>query len=132
MSHSFDVIISNHNIEHCNNPNGTFSAMIDRLVSGGQLFIATPSIRSIDFPSRNGTLNFYDDKTHIKPIDLMNLFRAESHRIQCTYYSESSQPLFWRTIGWFNEFFSVRKNKTMLGTWDYYGFEQIIWIKKVI
>jgi 2-polyprenyl-3-methyl-5-hydroxy-6-metoxy-1,4-benzoquinol methylase len=130
MKESFDVVISNHNIEHCNNPSDTFRTMIDKLVNGGQLFIATPSIRSINFPSRDGTLNFYDDKTHIKPIDLMKLFRSESHRIQCIYYTESSRPFFWRIVGWFNEYFSDIKNKTMLGTWDYYGFEQIIWIKK--
>lgn len=128
---NFDLVISNHNIEHCNNPRGTFSAMIDRLVTGGNLFIATPSTRSVNFPSREGTLNFYDDTTHKSPINLMDLFQSESHRIECIYYSDSYRPAFWALIGWFNEYFSKKRNKNMLGTWDYFGFEQIIWIKKI-
>jgi len=131
INEDFDVVISNHNIEHCNNPNATFSAMINRLAVGGRLFIATPSTRSVNFPSREGTLNFYDDSTHKKPIDLLELFQSESHRIECTYYSQSYRPFFWTMVGWVNEYFSKKKKKTMLGTWDYFGFEQIIWIKKL-
>ena len=131
IKENFDKIISNHNIEHCNNPRGTFSAMIDRLAVGGDLFIATPSIRSVNFPSRKGTLNFYDDSTHKSPIDLMEMFQSESHRIECIYYSDSYRPFFWALVGFINEYFSKKKNKNMLGTWDYFGFEQIIWIKKV-
>jgi len=130
LSENFDVIISNHNIEHCNNPGDTFRAMIDRLALGGNLFIATPSTHSVNFPTRGGTLNFYDDSTHKCPIDLMDLFQSESNRIECIYYSHSYQPFFWALIGWANEYFSKKRNKNMLGTWDYFGFEQIIWIKK--
>ena len=56
IKEDFDIVISNHNIEHCNNPQSTFSAMIDRLAVGGRLFIATPSTLSVNFPSRGGTL----------------------------------------------------------------------------
>lgn len=130
LKENFDMVISNHNIEHCNNPSGTFSAMIDGLAVGGDLFIATPSMRSVNFPSRGGTLNFYDDSTHKSPIDLMEMFQSESHRIECIYYSHSYQPFFWALVGMVNEYISKKKNENMLGTWDYFGFEQIIWIKK--
>lgn len=128
---NFEVIISNHNIEHCNNPSATFRAMIDKLAIGGNLFIATPSARSVNFPSRGGTLNFYDDSTHKSPVDLMDLFNSEIGRLECIYYSHSYRPFFWALVGWINEYFSKKRNKNMLGTWDYFGFEQIIWIKKV-
>jgi len=130
IKENFDIVISNHNIEHCNNPNSTFSAMVDKLEVGGMLFIATPSTRSIGFPTRVGTLNFYDDNTHKKPINLMELFQSESHRIECTFYSQSYRPFFWASVGLINEYFSKKRKKTLLGTWDYYGFEQIIWLKK--
>ena len=44
------------------------------LKKGGIIYLVTPSEKSIDFPSREGTLNYYDDKTHkYKPINLTGL-----------------------------------------------------------
>ena len=79
----FDVVISNHNIEHCEDPQSTFRAMVDRTAPGGHLFIATPSLASVDFPIRGGGLNFFDDATHQRPVELMELFSSESHRLEC-------------------------------------------------
>jgi SAM-dependent methyltransferase len=126
----FDIVISNHNIEHCNDPQSTFRAMVDRTAPGGHLFIATPSLNSVDFPSRGGGLNFYDDPTHRHPVDLMKLFKPESHRLECNFYAESSKPIAWYFIGLAQELFSRRIDRILLGTWDYYGFEQIIWLQK--
>ena len=130
IEENFDIIISNHNIEHCNNPESTFSAMVDRATLGGHLYIATPSVRSVNFPSRGGGLNFYDDDTHRYPVDMMKLFNSESDRLECVFYSKSCRPIFWSFFGWVVEFISKKKGKIMLGTWDYYGFEQVMWIKK--
>ena len=126
----FDVVISNHNIEHCNDAQSTFTAMVDRTAPGGHLFFATPSLNSVDFPSRGGGLNFYDDPTHVSPVDLCKLFESESHRLECRYYEKSAKPFVWWVIGWAQEYISKRKNQIRLGTWDYHGFEQIMWIKK--
>ena len=127
----FDIVISNHNIEHCENPEKTFSAMVDKTKVGGMLFFATPSLNSVEFPSRGGGLNFYDDPTHVFPVDLYKLFESESHRLECTYYEKSAKPFIWWFLGWVQEYISKRKNWIRLGTWDYHGFEQIMWIKKV-
>ena len=81
----FHIVISNHNIEHCEDPQSTFTAMVERTKAGGSLFITTPSLSSVDFPSRGGGLNFYDDPTHVSPVDLLKLFESESHRLECTY-----------------------------------------------
>jgi SAM-dependent methyltransferase len=131
MNVNFDLIISNHNIEHCNNPVKTFNAMVDRLAPGGSIFIATPSMKSINFPKRSGTLNFFDDNTHNNPVDAKKLISSMSNQIECEFYSESYQPFFWRIIGFINELSSKKKKKVLLGTWDYYGFEQILWFKKI-
>ena len=127
----FDIVISNHNIEHFEDPEGTFSAMVDKTKVGGSLFFATPSLDSVDFPSRGGGLNFYDDPTHFSPLDLYKLFESESHRLKCTYYKKSAKPFIWWFLGWAQEYISKKKNWIRLGTWDYYGFEQIMWIEKV-
>jgi SAM-dependent methyltransferase len=127
----FDIIISNHNIEHCHKPDKTFAAMIERLAPGGYMFVAKPSLNTIKYPSREGTLNFYDDDTHNQPIDLCNLIAPHANNIQCIYYNHSYRPFFWRLVGFANEFRSRLKSKVMLGTWDYYGFEQIAWLQKL-
>lgn len=122
--------MSNHNIEHCNDPTGTFKVMIDRLAPAGSLFVATPAALSTNFPSRSGVLNFFDDPTHKYPVDLLSLFESESHRCDCEFFSSSYKPLFWRAVGLANEPISRLQGRTKLGTWDFYGFEQIIWIRK--
>jgi len=126
----FDVVISNHNIEHCDDPEGTFRAMVNRTALGGHLFIATPSLNSVDFPSRGGGLNFHDDPTHRHPVDLMKLFESESDRLECTYHVESSKPIAWYVIGWAQELASRRLDKILMGTYEYHGFEQIMWISR--
>ena len=126
----FNYITSNHNIEHCNKPERVFDAMIEKLLPGGMLFIASPSLSSTEFPSRMGTLNFFDDSTHKLPVDLLNLYEKRASILELVFYSKQYKPLFWRIIGFLNENAS-RKNKTVkIGTWDYYGFEQIMWVKK--
>ena len=127
----FDIVISNHNIEHCNDPKKVFTAIVERTKIGGNIFIATPSMSSVNFPSRGGGLNFYDDSTHVSPVNLEKLFHTESNRLECTYYKKSSKPFIWWFFGFAQEYISRKKNYIMLGTWDYYGFEQIMWIKKV-
>lgn len=132
IGESFDVVISNHNIEHCDDPTATFAAMVEKTAVGGYLFIATPSLRSIDFPSRGGNLNFYDDPTHQdKPVDLMELLASKRNKLECIFYTPSSKPLIWFLIGFVQEFRSKRIGRILLGTWDYYGFEQIMWLRKV-
>ena len=116
IQEDFDVIISNHNIEHCIDPESTFRAMVDRTALGGHLFIATLSLASANFPSRGGNLNFYDDPTHQQnPVDLMELFRSESHRLECDFYSESSKPIIWYLIGAVQELVSRKKDWILLG-----------------
>lgn len=126
----FDITLSSHNLEHCNDPQSTFRAMVDRTAPGGHLFVATPSLASVNFPSRGGGLNFFDDPTHRHPVDLMKLFGSESHRLECNFYAESSKPIAWYFIGLAQELFSRRIDRILLGTWDYYGFEQIMWLRR--
>ena len=60
----------------------------------------------------------------------MELFKPESHRLECNFYSESAKPIIWYLIGGVQELVSRKIDRIFLGTWDYYGFEQIMWIKK--
>ncbi len=126
----FDIILINHNIEHCEDPEAVFSLAISVLKTNGYIFIATPSHLTENFPKRKGTLNFYDDVTHIKPVSLMKLFNKESEGLKLIYFSESYKPIFWFCIGLLVEVFSKSMRRKLIGTWDYWGFESILWVQK--
>ena len=127
----YDAIISNHNLEHCNNPAAVLEAMIKVLRVGGVIFIATPSKKSLNFPSRIGTLNFNDDVTHREPISL-DFIKLKMISLDMKIYKlcDGYQPTAWRIIGFLMEPISFLKRKVLLGTWDYWGFELILWVKK--
>lgn len=126
----FDAVISAHNIEHCNAPFDTLGAMCTKVKRGGWLFMAFPSERSVDFPSRKGTLNFYDDKSHIYLPEfdkIVNVIKEAGFEV--VYKSPSYRPLGMRLIGMIKDYFVA--DHVSQSTWAYYGFEAIIWAKKI-
>jgi SAM-dependent methyltransferase len=62
----FDVIILSHVLEHLYNGELVLSILIEKLKNGGYIYIEYPGVRSTRLPSMKGTLNFYDDKTHVR------------------------------------------------------------------
>lgn len=126
----YDAVISAHNIEHCNAPYETLYAMCTKVKKGGLLFMAFPSERSVSFPSRRGTLNFYDDKTHIYLPEfekIVNIVQESGFKI--VFKSSSYRPLGMRLIGMIVDCFV--KSHTTRFTWAHYGFEAIIRAKKI-
>lgn len=133
MEGQFDVVISAHNLEHCNQREATLSAMLKALRPQGRLYLAFPSEKSVDFPSRGGTLNYYDDKTHLSTPPLF--YKQIIETLKCNgmkilYSTPTHRPLIPRLIGFIKEPFSRRNNKTDYFTWCYYGFQTVIWAEK--
>lgn len=64
--HFFDVIIMSHIIEHLYNGNLVIEKLLPKLKKNGSIYIEYPSKRSTKLPSMKGTLNFYDDPTHVR------------------------------------------------------------------
>jgi SAM-dependent methyltransferase len=62
---SFDCVILSHVIEHLHNSEEVIRNLLRKLRSGGVLYIEFPSPHSVNLPSMWGTLNFYDDPTHV-------------------------------------------------------------------
>lgn len=125
---SVDVVISSHNIEHCNEPQKVLENMILSLKNEGNIYLAFPSEKSVNFPSRKGALNFYDDKTHSwcpKWDDIMKTLKKNN--IQITYACKNNRPLLLKIVGRMNEGKSKKENRILKRTWEYYGFESIIW-----
>ena len=129
----FDAVISNHNLEHCEDRESTLEAMLSSLRIGGKLFLAFPCQESINFPSRRGTLNYYDDSTHKyePPIFDLTLSLVRINGFEVVYSARNYSPLILRIVGLLLEPFSKYTNKVLLGTWEFYGFESIIIARRI-
>lgn len=63
---SFDVILFSHCIEHLPNGLDVLAELCHKLAPRGRIYIEFPSERSLRLPRMKGTLNFYDDPTHVR------------------------------------------------------------------
>ncbi len=62
----FDVIVMSHIIEHLTNGDKVIEGLSSKLKNGGYIYIEYPGLQSTKLPSMKRTLNFYDDKTHVR------------------------------------------------------------------
>lgn len=128
---SFDAVISNHNLEHCLEPERVLVSMLRSVRKNGLVYFAFPCAESIHFPRRTGTLNFYDDATHVYVPDyekVVRLFRE--YNFEILFARRRYRP--WRRflIGIACEPMSALQKKVMRGTWELYGFESVLWARK--
>jgi SAM-dependent methyltransferase len=124
----FDAVVSSHNLEHCAQPDEVVTAMALALRPGGRIFLAFPAAATVNLPSRLGTLNFFDDTTHIRPPDfqaVLDLLKAEGVAID--FAAERCRAPVMTLVGLINEPMSRFRKKVMRGTWALYGFETVIW-----
>ena len=132
MEHQFDAVISSHNLEHCNDSISTLVSMLKVLKPGGFCYLAFPSEATVSFPSRKGTLNFFDDETHSEsPPDLETVLQIVADcNCDVEVLKRRHRPIGLFFLGLFLEPFSILFKKVMLGTWSLYGFETVVWICK--
>jgi SAM-dependent methyltransferase len=124
----FDAVVSSHNLEHCHDPDGVVTAMTRALRPGGRIYLAFPSAATLNMPSREGTLNFWDDDTHVRPPDyqrVLDLLAAEDVTID--FSAKRYRPPARLAVGVLTEPISRVRKKVMPGTWALYGFETVIW-----
>ncbi len=131
MKGRFNAIVSAHNIEHCLEPDRTLRAMVDALREGGRLFMSFPCEESIKFPHRGGTLNFFDDPTHLQ-VPNFNTVRSiiSEAGLIVDVAIRRYRPLVRVLEGLRNEYRSIIQKQVMKGTWALYGFESIIWARR--
>ena len=129
---TFDGIISNHNIEHCNKPKETIEVICSKLKPGGRLHLAFPSEESVNFPSREGTLNFYDDPTHIWLPNYKKMIQLlKKNGMKIIFARKQYKPLYIWLWGGITERKSRKLGKVLRGTWAWWGFETVIWAEKL-
>jgi len=128
-----DAIICAHNLEHCNDFRAVIRAMASVLDKNGALFLSYPCVNSICFPSRKGTLNFYDDPTHVNLIDTKEVVKIlEGNGISVERLIYRYRPIVPFVIGLLFEpvAFLLKRNGPFGSTWALYGFETIVIGKK--
>jgi SAM-dependent methyltransferase len=134
MPESFDAVISSHNLEHCNDREKTLEAMIKALKPNGYMYLSFPTEDSINFPGpRKGTLNYYDDKTHkdLPPNFDKIITTLKQNNMEILFANKSYKPFFFYIIGFLFEWKSKKDKEVNWATWAYWGFETIIWAKKM-
>ena len=129
----FDCILFSHVIEHLENGREVIAALLHKLVKGGIIYIEFPSPKSVNFPSMKGTLNFYDDPTHIKIYQLeeiSTLFSVEEFDIIKAGTRRSLKRILFLPV---YALVSLVVNGYIGGSvcWDIYGFaDHLIAVKK--
>jgi SAM-dependent methyltransferase len=127
MAGKVDGIISAHNIEHCYEPERALEAMLNALRPGGRLYMTFPSEESVHYPSRTGSLNFYDDPTHSNVPNWKNILQnIRQEGFEITFAQKRFRPLPLWVVGLLIEPISRARHKVMPGTWALYGFESKI------
>jgi ubiquinone/menaquinone biosynthesis C-methylase UbiE len=133
LGNRFDAVVSSHNLEHCDNRNQCLDSIMKVVVKGGSVYLSFPSEKSIGFPRRSGTLNYYDDDTHQdSPPDFEAILEElKNNNFNVTFSAKYYKPFILRFIGFIMEPISMVTKRISIGTWDYYGFESIIHATKV-
>jgi SAM-dependent methyltransferase len=131
MYSQFDIVVSSHNLEHCDDPGRTLVAMLRAVRPNGRIFLSFPSEASVNFPRRGGTLNFYDDPTHKQiPIFVDVCSEITRNGFSLDVVKRRYRPLVRLITGLLAEPRSYWRNEIQAGTWALYGFETIIWASR--
>jgi len=127
-----DAIICSHVVEHVEDPNALIKALLSKIKSSGSLYLSYPTKRSVNFPRRKGTLNFYDDPTHRNVIDGNEVLKSIDLNLYEVKYKISNRPVILALIGLILEPVSAlfRRLAPFGATWALYGFEDVFIIRK--
>jgi SAM-dependent methyltransferase len=128
----FDVLWMVHVIEHLENGPEVLAALLPKLKKGGYFYIEYPGPRSTKLPSMYGTLNFYDDPTHVRlysVAELSSVFKNNGcvvlqggTRRNWVYIMATPARVLQKII-------SRKKIEGNL-FWDLLGFAEYLWVKK--
>ncbi len=122
----FDLVVAAHVIEHLRNGIEVAAALGEKLRPGGVLYLAYPRAESVDFPHRSGSLNFFDDPTHVTVIRtdaLRAALETAGLRIELSGVHRSARSLGLMLV-------KVAASPLLGGVsgpmlWPLYGFEEL-------
>ena len=129
----FDFIRMTHIIEHLLNGTEVIKDLLPKLKRGGYIYIEYPGDKSTRLPSMNGTLNFYDDPTHVRLYsirELTDLLKQNNCAIRASGTRRNWVFLLatpFRVIG--NLIMGKKPRANMF--WDLLGFAEFVYAQKI-
>ena len=129
----FDVVVFSHVLEHLPNALDVLGDLLSKVKPGGLVYVEYPRFKSISFPRMRGTLNFFDDPTHVYLHDRRETFnRLLKH--DCVPCSWGLCRNYLRIALLPFTLFRRLKNQGHLegsDLWDVFGFAEYIAAKKM-
>ena len=128
----FDGIWIVHVIEHLPNGEQVLEGLMTKLKPGGFMYVEYPGSKSTRLPKMHGTLNFYDDPTHVRiytVADLSALFKKNGFTLLSSGTRRNWYFIFatpFRVVGhWL-------RGKKLIGNifWDLLGFAEFLYVRK--
>lgn len=133
----FDIIVVSHVIEHLTNSLDVLGRLCAKLKPGGHIYVEFPSVRALNLPEAKHTLNFSDDRTHVRVYDVRevaNVMFANGLRVV-----RGGRRREWLrvllSVGTFpmQVLTYVREGKLHgTGLWDLLGFADFVYARKPI
>lgn len=128
----FDYINMAHIIEHLHNGDKVLELMAEKMKKGAHIYIEYPGIKSTKLPSMYGTLNFYDDTTHVRVYNHRELkefleqhgFTVLSSGMRRSWFYVALTPV--RALGFLVKGEKVHGNVF----WDLLGFAEYVYAVK--
>ena len=128
----YDMIVMSHVIEHLHNGDNVIEGLISKLKKGGIIYLEFPSERSVNFPSKRETLNFYDDPTHCRLFSVKEVsdLLVKNH-LHILSAGTRRQWINILLMPFKIVFQSLTKGYVRGGVyWDYYGFADYVCAKR--
>ena len=129
----FDVVVFSHVIEHLVNGADVLGILADKVKPGGKIYVEFPSVRSLTLPSMRGTLNFYDDSTHVKVYELRDIEKILIGKRFEIVKARPRRDLLRILLTPLAVFYSLAKFGRVKAAvfWDLTGFADFVYAKKV-
>lgn len=130
--HYFDGIWMAHVIEHLPNGDLVVSKLIRKLKPGGYFYIEYPGRKSTRLPSMYGSLNFYDDTSHVRIYSVNELTKIFEQNGCTVIKSGTRRNWFYITGMPFRMITSLIKIRKLEGNifWDLLGFAEFLYVRK--
>jgi len=134
---SYDLILISHVIEHISNGEEVIQKLLPKLSNNGVIYIETPSVKTLKYPSGIGFFNFHDDPTHKKVYsyrELSNLLiKNKCKVVKAGIRRDPIRLIFYSPfyLVW-NILYSLpfKKKWDVRGLWDFFGIAQFVLAKK--
>ena len=128
----FDFIRITHVIEHLHNGDDVIRGLLPKLKKGGYIYIEFPGMKSTKLPSMEGTLNFYDDPTHVRIYsakEISLLLKANNFSILSSGTRRNLAFILNTPV---HIFASLLRGRKLQGPyfWDLLGFAEYVWAQK--